>query len=337
MALRLIRKANEEPNITNTDDAVMVRYAYGYNGVVKNYGKECAHEVTSSEFKILSGRIVVDGWEVDVPVEGEIIDFSETYGVQYVTIFAEIELVAETATIKAEFNLINYPEILKEDDLTEIPKGSSKFELYNVRVENGIITEVLSKFEIIPRLNDIGGKVKDIEDGKTIVPKAEDANTINGLNFAYEDGSIIYKKDIYNKEKIIRKVTLWKNSKNNKVTRADRTAEMVNYGEIGQFYNDDKEKIVFVINGQHYKVDKLNQTNTFVLGGLNSREAINGLTPPTDPIINVAVLKVLYHTRYLFASYSNISIMTNIDGYSTPAVVNTDFDIVISEIYKTFE
>lgn len=157
MALRLVRQTSDTPNITNKDDTVMTRYAYGgYNGVVKSFGSECGYTAENGIFKVLDGRIVVDGWEIDVDGAGWNLDFSKITGTQYHSVYVEINVLTENASISSTYLTGSYPEIEKGDDLTEIPNGTARLLLYNLIVVDGNIVDVEKRFEIIPYLEQIG-------------------------------------------------------------------------------------------------------------------------------------------------------------------------------------
>lgn len=161
MALRLVRETSEIPNITNKDDTIMTRYAYGgYNGVVKAYGSECGYIVDNGIFKVLDGRIVVDGWEIDVDGAGYNLNLSTVSGIQYHSVYVEVTVATENVKIDSTYLQGVYPEIEKGDDLTNAPNGTARLLLYNVKVENGVITEVIKKFNLVPYL---AQKVLDIE------------------------------------------------------------------------------------------------------------------------------------------------------------------------------
>ena len=153
MALRLVRQTSNTPNITNKDDTIMTRYAYGYNGVVKNFGNECNYISENGIFKILDGRIVIDGWEIEIDGAGWILDLHFITGTRYHSVYAEVNVLSETVKIDSSYFTGVYPEIEKGDDLTSIPNGTARILLYNVFVENGTIKEVIKKFEIIERAN----------------------------------------------------------------------------------------------------------------------------------------------------------------------------------------
>lgn len=60
MGLRLIRGNSDTPNVTNADDARMVRYAYGgYNGFVQGKGRELDCEGNGATLTINSGIILI--------------------------------------------------------------------------------------------------------------------------------------------------------------------------------------------------------------------------------------------------------------------------------------
>lgn len=156
MALRLVRKSSDTPNITNQDDVKMVRYAYGgIDGVVKDYGQELvAAYPTNGVFTIQSGRLVFQGWEIDVPEGGETITLYAPPSIVYYAIYLELNIISETATIKSTYGLSEYPEISAGDDLTEVPNGVARLPLYRFTLNNGVTTAFEKLIEIIPYAKD---------------------------------------------------------------------------------------------------------------------------------------------------------------------------------------
>lgn len=131
MALRLVRKSSIEPNITSTDDTISIRNAYlGYNGIVQNVGSELSLVIynMAENIRLLSGRVVIDGWEVDI--EEQEITVSDSSYETYDFLYLEINLLLEEATLKiirsgqAEFPLA------KGDDLSHYPSGTARIPLY---------------------------------------------------------------------------------------------------------------------------------------------------------------------------------------------------------------
>ena len=71
MSIKMVRQPSETPNITNIDDIIPFRYAYGnQNGYVKDKGNEVGYTVNGSQFTIGSGRIVLQGVESDISASG---------------------------------------------------------------------------------------------------------------------------------------------------------------------------------------------------------------------------------------------------------------------------
>lgn len=230
MALRLVRQTSDTPNITNKDDSIMTRYAYGgYNGVVANYGNECNYSSLLGVFTILEGRIIVDGWEIDIYGNGNKIDFSTVSGVQYHAIYAEINIATENVIIDSTYLSNNYPTIDKGDDLTQIPNGTARLHLYNVQVQNGVITEVLAKFSKIINLREV---VDNLISGKTVVGNA---SNINSLSLKQDENGVLKVGDII----IPQKKLLWSGNEtlvydkdisfamNDGKTAVDRTLEIL--------------------------------------------------------------------------------------------------------------
>lgn len=196
--LRLIRKSGEL--VFNKDDAIMTRYAYGgYNGIVKNYGNECDYTIEKGSFKILSGEIIVDGWETSVDDAGWVFNPISTYGRQYYSVFLQINVLLETCEIKATYSQSAFPVINKGDDLTQIPNGTANLLLYNFTVDNGTISSVEKKFDVIQYAN---------------------AKTINGIEIK-EESNKVYVKDAF----VERRKTLWENNAGLEVPYEEITIE----------------------------------------------------------------------------------------------------------------
>lgn len=237
MALRLVRQTSDTPNITNKDDVIMTRYAYGgYNGVVNGFGNECGYTAENGIFKILDGRIVVDGWEIDVDGAGWSFDFSNITGTQYHSVYAEINVATETVKIDSTYLTGSYPEITKGDDLTTVPNGTARLLLYKVKVENGRITEVVKKFHIIPYLADEISSIKTgLKDGTIIV---NNASKVNNLEIKRDENSVLKIGDTI----IPQKRLIWSGS----VSGGNTVAST---GTLGLKEN---HRYVFVVDGTPY-------------------------------------------------------------------------------------
>lgn len=159
MAINLVRKPSEIPNINNYDDYRMFRYATGgYNGVIEKYGNECDYEINGNTFKIKSGEIVIDGVQSKIDASGVGITVDNVTGTEYYTVYCEVNLSLidnQKSEIKATKSTVNYPVIEKGDDLTENTSGVAKLPLYTLDVTNGVISNVVKKFNLINFLEEI--------------------------------------------------------------------------------------------------------------------------------------------------------------------------------------
>ena len=160
MSIRLIRQSSDTPNITNRDDTRMARFAYGgIDGVMQGFGSELSHAVSGSKFRLNSGRIVLQGWEVDVEGTGWELDLSTVVGTQYHLVYLEVNVGVESAVIKSTYLTGSIPSIDFGDDLTEHPEGTARLPLYSFIVTNGVISSVVRKFSFLsyygPRFDSI--------------------------------------------------------------------------------------------------------------------------------------------------------------------------------------
>lgn len=156
MSIRLVRESSLTPNITNKDDVRMIRYAYGgYSGVVQGFGEELGYSVSESSLTVNSGRVVYQGWEVDIEGSGWSLNVSDlAAGTFYHAVFLEINALTETAKVKSVYDTSSYPTISPGDDLTVYPSGTANFLLYTVKSVNGLIERVSSEFSVIPYSKD---------------------------------------------------------------------------------------------------------------------------------------------------------------------------------------
>ena len=127
MGLRLIRQSSDTPNVSNTDDVRMVRYAYGgADGVVKNYGTELAPTINGNTLKIGSGCVVLHGWEVVVDANGYDVAVDNIDVLRYYSVYLEINLATESFAIKTLYDTAGYPEVETGEDLTAQTTGTAQ-------------------------------------------------------------------------------------------------------------------------------------------------------------------------------------------------------------------
>lgn len=154
MAVNLIRKNSDTPNIRNYDDARLFRYInQGKSGIIKDYGDEL--EITqgaNNVVHIASGEIVHQGWQVEITSAGFDIQLEGRDTREYYTIYLEINLSIASQQ-KAEIKYLkgseSYPTIDTGDDLTTTPTGTSRLLIAQVLLQNNAIT-ITPKLEVIP-------------------------------------------------------------------------------------------------------------------------------------------------------------------------------------------
>ena len=191
MGLRLIRQKSDTPNVQNTDDARMVRYAYGgYDGVVKNKGTECSYTTSGTTFKINSGVLVLQGWETEIDGNGW--EMSIDSLAKYYAVYLEVNLATNTAAIKSAYATGAVPSIESGDNLTTTINGTARMILYTFKTSGGIISEVEKKVSVIRYLKEIaeelGFKEASVENGEiTIETDWADATIAEG----YPSGKIV--------------------------------------------------------------------------------------------------------------------------------------------------
>ena len=189
MALRLIRQNSDTPNVTNVDDARMVRYAYGgYDGYVKNRGTECGHEVHGKIFRITSGVLSLQGWESEIDSTGWEMTVDTVTSKRYFSVYYEVNGSTGTAQIKSVYDSAGYPPIDAGDDLTRTTNGIARMLLYNFTATNSVISDVAKKVKVIIYSGEVLDKLmQDLTDGTISVKSAENSKNINNLNLMQDD------------------------------------------------------------------------------------------------------------------------------------------------------
>lgn len=188
MGLRLIRQKSETPNILSTDDARMVRYAYGgYDGVVKNRGTECGYEASGNTFKITSGVIVLQGWEVEIDGNGWQITVDSM--TKYYAVYLEVNLSTDTAEIKSVYDTTGIPAVNVGDDLTRTTNGTARMVLYTFKTMGNTISNVVKKVDSV---NYVSSFIGELLDGSLIPKISEETKKINDIELKLEEGQIRY-------------------------------------------------------------------------------------------------------------------------------------------------
>lgn len=174
MGLRLIRQSSDTPNVSNTDDTRMVRYAYGgADGAVKSYGTELAATVNGSTLKIGSGCIVLHGWEVVIDANGHDVTVDNTSVLRYYSVYLEINLATEAYAIRSVYDTAGYPDVEEGEDLTAQTTGTARLPLYQFTAQSGVIENVTPKFSIIEyvktQIEDIRRRLDGVDGSITVI------------------------------------------------------------------------------------------------------------------------------------------------------------------------
>lgn len=153
MAVTLLRKESDIANIANADDVRAFKYAgLGRNGVVKGYLSECDIIASGNTFQIMSGEIIVDGWQVRLDASGATITTTNISGTQYYTVYVEVDLALsenKIATIKATMDSYDFPTIDKGDDISVFTTGIARLVLYQFTAVNGSVANVTRVFDFL--------------------------------------------------------------------------------------------------------------------------------------------------------------------------------------------
>lgn len=190
MAITLLRRQSDVPTVQGQDDSRMMRYAVVHDGVTRGYQSECGYRTSGSTFTVLSGEIIVDGWQAIIDSLGCAVQAISSSTKMYYIVYVEYDLRIsdqQSVTIKSTYTSGAFPEITPGDDLTENPNGLRRFALYRFTIQNGTISGVERLFsycEVGDSKNvttSINGKaISDIfESNGTTAKKATHATTID--------------------------------------------------------------------------------------------------------------------------------------------------------------
>ena len=197
MAIKMVREPSEIPNINNVDDIIPMRYAYGgQNGFVIGKGNEISNTVSGLNFTVNSGRLVLQGVECDIDATGVTITIDNIATKRYYTVYLEVNLGLNTATIKSEYDTATYPSIDAGDDLTENTTGVARLPLYQFTATSGIIGEI----------NKVVESIKYTKDLK--VNSAMNSDKINDIEIIQDENGVLKVGDII----IPQKKLLWSGS-----------------------------------------------------------------------------------------------------------------------------
>jgi hypothetical protein len=182
MGLRFIREPSETPNISNADDAAMIRYAYGgENGYIKGRGAELSHTINGTIFRINSGVVVLQGYETEIDTNGWELNIGVIPTTQYFSVYYEVNLAAQTTSIKSVYDTTGYPTISTGDDLTTNRTGTARLLLYQLKTYNGVFQIVTKAVNAIKYVKDLRN---ELANGTLIVAFATSASSAIYANSA---------------------------------------------------------------------------------------------------------------------------------------------------------
>lgn len=176
--IEMVRKPSDTPNITNIDDIIAMRYAYGnQDGYIKGKGTELSYTVNGLDFIINSGRFVVQGVEADIDSNGVTITIDNVSSLRYHIIYAEVNLGINTVQIKHTFDSLGYPVMPTSQDLTKYSNGTAYLKLYEFTSSGNAISSISKKIKEIEYYYADGLKT-DLENGNVIVNNSKHINGI---------------------------------------------------------------------------------------------------------------------------------------------------------------
>lgn len=144
MGIRMVRQPSQTPNVTNIDDIIPFRYAYGdQNGYVIGKGNEISYTIDGSTFRVNSGRVVLQGVETDIDANGVSFTIDNASETRYFVVYYEVNLATQATAIKlSAYSTSGYPTIDAGDDLTTNSSGIARMELYRFTATSGVISNV---------------------------------------------------------------------------------------------------------------------------------------------------------------------------------------------------
>ncbi len=160
MAITLIRKNSDTPNVRNYDDTRLFRYAtYGKTGIIKDYMEEVAMSAVGyTTLHIGTGEIVHQGWQVEINSGGVDIALENYDDYEYYSIYLEINLSIpsqQKAEIKYLKGNVAYPVIDPGDDLTRIPSGTSRTLLAHIYLQKNTSINVDRIINVLPYMGEV--------------------------------------------------------------------------------------------------------------------------------------------------------------------------------------
>lgn len=138
--VQILRRESETPIVSAKDDAVLARYAYGGSrGIIQRVGEELSVTVDPSNslhVTVGSGRVVIDGWEIDISSATNLMFQSSSQDSAFDYIVLNIDLLSQTA----DLSTVTYENshTFASEDLTENPTGSAQIAIWSRTRKSGV-------------------------------------------------------------------------------------------------------------------------------------------------------------------------------------------------------
>lgn len=168
MGIKIVRTPSETPNITNVDDIIPFRYAYGnQDGYVIGRGSQLDGSYESGEFTVGSGRAVIQGVEVDIDANGISTTLDTALETRYFKIYLKVNLSNDVAVLESYYSTVSYDEITDPTSSDLISGGNAYLLLYSLQL-NGT-TQVNIEKEVKQIEYSVGGGSSILWSGDVLV------------------------------------------------------------------------------------------------------------------------------------------------------------------------
>ena len=154
MGIKIVRTPSETPNITNVDDIIPMRYAYGnQNGYVIDRGSELSGSYESSEFTVGSGRAVIQGVEIDIDANGISTTLDTASETRYFKIYLKVNLANDVVVLESYYSTVSYDEITDPTSSDLISGGDAYLLLYTLKLNGAVEVEKNKVVKAIEYIN----------------------------------------------------------------------------------------------------------------------------------------------------------------------------------------
>ena len=178
--LEMISDVSDYNPINSTDDVIPLRYAYGnQNGYVIGVGSELDGVYNNGTFTVGSGRVVVQGVEIDVDANGMSVAVDTASETRYYKIYLEVKFNQNinlySATLRSGYSTVGYNEITIPTSSELINGGTAYLDLYWLKLNGTTEVESIKRVHQIDYAINLGrasdGSLYDEKDGAFIVKR----------------------------------------------------------------------------------------------------------------------------------------------------------------------